>query len=143
MRDTKGDPADAGIPTLIEAGTRFEGLVSFRGTVRVEGVVVGEVIAEGTLVVAERGELRGRVETDEVLVEGCCEGDIAARDRIELRPSARVRGRLEAPRLQVVDGSVFDGQWHAGAARTTGPDEAVAAPLPEPAKRPSDPPDPA
>lgn len=127
MRDEEREAEERSIPTLLEAGTRFDGLVSFRGAVRVEGLVVGEVVAEGTLWVAPRGELRGSVVTDEVVVEGTCEGEVAARVRVELRPSARVAGRLEAPRLLVADGSVFDGEWRAGSSPRTSWDEPQSA----------------
>jgi len=137
VKETKKASEGEVVPTLVEAGTRFDGLVSFRGAVRVEGLVVGEVVAEGTLWVASQGELHGRVETDEVLVDGCCEGEIAARERIELRPSARVSGRLEAPRLLVADGSLFDGQWNAGTASAQAREEPRPADepgAPEPAR---------
>jgi cytoskeletal protein CcmA (bactofilin family) len=102
------------IATIVEAGTRFEGLVSFRGAVRVEGLIVGQVVAEGALFVGAQGELRGRIEADEVTIEGSCEGEIEARHRIELRPTARVRGRIRAPRILMADGSCFDGRCDAG-----------------------------
>ena len=119
----------ATIPTVVDAGTRFDGLVSFQGAVRVEGLLVGQVVANGTLWLAEQGELRGRIEADEVMVEGVCDGEIEARQRIELRPTARVRGRMTAPRVVMADGALFDGQCEVGRA-------AVAASAGEPAARP-------
>lgn len=123
---------DATTPaTLVEPGTVFEGLVSFRGAVRIEGTIIGRVIATGTLVIGPRGELRGRVEADDVLVEGRCEGEIAARHRVELRPTARVEGHITAPRMAVADGSLFDGTWQVGRER---PEESAPPPRlrPEP-----------
>jgi cytoskeletal protein CcmA (bactofilin family) len=99
---------------VVEAGTRFEGLVSFRGFVRLEGTVVGRVVAEGSLWIGAQAELHGAVEADDVTIEGFCEGEIAARARIELKPTARVRGRLTAPRIAMADGSLFDGRCEAG-----------------------------
>lgn len=115
--------------TLVEPGTVFEGLVSFRGAVRIEGTIIGRVIATGTLVIGPRGELRGRVEADDVLVEGLCEGEIAARQLVELRPTARVEGHITAPRVAVADGSVFDGTWQVGRQR---PAESAPPPRPRP-----------
>jgi len=107
-------PMRGPIPTVVEAGTRFEGLVSFQGAVRVEGLIVGQVVANGALWLGEQAELRGRIEADEVTVEGICEGEIEARHRIELRSTARVRGRLSAPRVVMVDGSLFNGRCEGG-----------------------------
>lgn len=105
----------AGVPVLLEAGTRFEGLLSFRGAVRVEGLVIGTVVAWGTLVVGPGGQLQGRIEADEVVLEGTCVGEVAARERVVLRPGARVSGRILAPSIAVEDGSIFDGEWQVGA----------------------------
>ena len=123
-------PQPGSEPVLLEAGTRFDGLLSFRGTVRLEGLVVGTVVAWGTLVIGRGGQLRGRVEADEIVLEGDCEGELRARDRVELRPGARVSGRIVAPRISVLDGSVFDGEWHVGA-ETTRP-EPLLEPDPPP-----------
>jgi cytoskeletal protein CcmA (bactofilin family) len=108
------------IPTVVEAGTRFEGLVSFQGAVRVEGLIIGQVVASGALWLGEQAELRGRIEADEVTVEGTCEGEIEARHRIELRPTARVRGHIRAPRVVIADGSLFDGRCEAGPPQSGG-----------------------
>ncbi len=102
------------LPTLVEAGTRFEGLVAFRGAVRLEGLIVGQVVAVGALWLGKQGELRGRIEADDVTIEGCCEGEIEARHRIELLPGARVRGRMTAPLIVIADGSLFDGAVQGG-----------------------------
>ena len=102
------------LPTLVEAGTRFEGLVAFRGAVRVEGLIVGQIVAVGALWLGQQGELRGRIEADEVTIEGSCDGEIEARHRIELLPGSRVRGRMVAPLVVMADGSLFDGEIQGG-----------------------------
>lgn len=104
------------VATLVAAGTEFEGLLAFRGTVRVEGRVVGDVVAAGCLWLAEGAELRGRVLADEVRVAGQIEGEIQARRRLELLPTARVRGFMTSPSLVVADGARFDGTCQAGPA---------------------------
>jgi len=133
LSDPSAANPPAGIPTVLESGTCFEGLVAFRGIVRVEGLVIGHVVADGTLILGPRGELRGRIEADRVMVEGACDGEIEARERIELGPTARVQGRITAPRLVMADGSVFDGRCEAGPVRPAeGPEDALPRPAPAP-----------
>jgi len=119
----------AEVATLVEAGTEFEGLLAFRGTVRVEGRVTGDVVASGCLLLAEGAEVRGRVLADVVRVAGCFEGEIHARDFLELLPSARVRGSLASPRLVVAEGALFDGRCRAGP-ELSPPEDAEPAPDP-------------
>ena len=98
-------------PTLsIGAGCSFEGLLTFRGAARVDGELVGDVMADGSLILGETARVRGRIEVDELIVAGEVEGDIVARCRIELSASARVVGSIESPRLALADGCVFRGR---------------------------------
>ena len=97
-------------PILIAVGCAFEGLLTFQGETRVDGVLVGEVVARGTLRLGETARVRARIEVDELIVAGELVGDVVARRRIELLPSARVRGSIEAPRLLLAEGCVFEGR---------------------------------
>jgi cytoskeletal protein CcmA (bactofilin family) len=102
--------ATHGVPCIIGAGTRFEGLLSFWGTARVEGVLRGEVVAQGTLEVGPQAAVDARVEADRVVIEGTVDGEIAARERVEVLPGARVRATIRTPSLVVLDGAQFEGR---------------------------------
>jgi len=106
QRDPTGDEAPA---IAIAVGCSFEGLLTFQGETRVDGQLVGEVIAQGTLRLGETARVRARIEVDELIVEGELVGDVLARRRIELLPTARVKGSIAAPRLSLAEGSVFEG----------------------------------
>ena len=97
-------------PAAVVTGASYQGLLTFRGRARVDGLVEGDVVAEGRLVIGPRGHVRARIEVDELVVGGVVEGDVHARDRIELEPSARVVGDLRAPRLSLADGCVLEGR---------------------------------
>jgi cytoskeletal protein CcmA (bactofilin family) len=94
----------------VAAGCAFEGLLTFRGEAQVDGELLGEVVAQGTLRLGATARVRARIEVDELIVEGELQGDVVARRRIELSPSARVRGSIEAPRLSLAEGCVFQGR---------------------------------
>jgi cytoskeletal protein CcmA (bactofilin family) len=101
----------AGIPTVIDAGASFEGLLTFRGAARVDGQLTGRVVADGCLVIGPRGRVAATVEVDELVVGGEFEGEVTARTRVELLPGGRAAGRLRAPSFALADGCRFDGQW--------------------------------
>ena len=88
----------------------FEGTLSFRGRVRIDGRLAGAVVATGSLEIGERARVRARVEVDELVVAGALEGDAVARSRIQLLPSARVVGDLRAPALVLADGCRVEGR---------------------------------
>jgi cytoskeletal protein CcmA (bactofilin family) len=117
---------DAPPAKLVEPGTSFDGLVSFRGRAHIDGEFTGEVVAWGALQIGESAVVRARIEVDDLFVAGRLEGDATARRRIELAPTARVNGLLRAPSLALAEGCVVDGRCEAG-----GVARDAAAPEPE------------
>ena len=99
-----------GVVPVVPSGAAFEGTLAYRGAVRIDGRLHGQVIATGTLEIGEQGEVRARVEVDELVVAGHLEGDAVANRRIELRPSARVEGNLRAPTVILADGCRLQGR---------------------------------
>lgn len=102
------EPAAAVV--AIGPGARFEGLLSFWGTARVEGVLRGTVTARGTLEVGPDARVRARIEVDVLVVEGLVEGEIVARERVEVVDGACVRAAIRTPRLVVAEGALFEGR---------------------------------
>jgi len=99
---------------LVPVGGVWRGLVCFRGRARIDGTVLGDVVATGRLTVGEAGAIHGRLVVDEVVVAGTIEGEITARQRIELSPTACVVGQLRAPRVAISEGSVLSGHCASG-----------------------------
>ena len=109
--DPSGDPARGQAPLVsIPAGCSFEGMLAFEGETILDGQLVGEVVARGTLRLGVTARVRARIEVDELIVAGELVGDVVARRRIELLPTARVQGSIETPRFSVAEGSVFQGR---------------------------------
>ncbi len=105
---------DVPLARLVEPGSSFDGLVSFRGRALIEGEFTGEVVAWGALQIGESAVVRARIQVDDLFVAGRLEGDATARRRIELAPTARVSGLLRAPSLVLAEGCVVDGRCEAG-----------------------------
>jgi cytoskeletal protein CcmA (bactofilin family) len=103
-------PAERPSTTLIGAGAAFDGLLTFSGTVRVDGRLSGRVVADGRLEIGPEALVRADIEVDELIVAGNVEGTLRARQRLELRDGARVLGSLRAPRLALAAGCRFDGR---------------------------------
>jgi len=103
------------IPTVIGSGSHFDGLLSFRGAARVEGVLTGAIQATGRLEIGPHAHVQATIEVDEIVVEGRIEGEIRARDRAELRETAEVVGSLISPRLELAEGSILQGECRTAA----------------------------
>lgn len=102
------------IDTLIGAGTKIAGDVTFSGGLRVDGEIDGNVIAtEGqssTLVVSEHARVEGEVRVSHVVINGTVIGPVHSTEFLELQPKARVTGDVEYNTLEMHLGAVVQGR---------------------------------
>jgi cytoskeletal protein CcmA (bactofilin family) len=82
--------------SLIGPATRIEGDLRFCGGLRIDGQVIGSVIAEGGqgsyLVVAEHARIEGEVRCDHLIVNGEISGNVHVAELLEIQPKARIVG---------------------------------------------------
>jgi cytoskeletal protein CcmA (bactofilin family) len=112
-------PAERTVLSVIPLGASFQGILAWRGAVRVEGSLEGDAVAQGALEIGPEARVNGNVLVDELVVAGTLEGDALATRRIELMPGARVVGDLRAPLLVIADGCSVEGSLHSGAQPAT------------------------
>lgn len=92
-------------PTLISAGTRFEGAVTCRGDLSVAGEVIGPGQLDGMLTLAASGDWRGTVSCTQALLAGRFEGELTVTGKLEIRSTARISGRLTAQHIAIAEGA--------------------------------------
>lgn len=97
------------INTLLGRGTSFEGKLTFEGTVRIDGRLVGEIFSDDILVIGEGADVKAKIDVGTLIVEGNIEGNVRAARLIELHAPARVKGNLETPQLYIDKGVIFEG----------------------------------
>lgn len=98
------------VSAFIDQGSEFEGKLSFRDTVRIDGVFRGEIRSENTLVVGETGEIEAEVLSGQVEISGSLIGNVIAQESIVLHKTARVQGDLTAPSCVIEEGAVLNGR---------------------------------
>ena len=110
-------PASASLSAFIDQGSEFEGKLSFKDTVRIDGVFRGEITSQNTLIVGETGEILATVRSRSVLISGTVTGDVFASDRLVLHKTARVEGDVEAGTLAIEEGAMINGKVTMGGSR--------------------------
>lgn len=102
------------IDSLIGAGTKIEGNVTFSGGLRVDGEIKGNVQAVGdeggTLVVSEHARIEGEIHVSHLVINGTIIGPVHSADFLELQPRARVTGDVQYYNLEMHLGAVVDGR---------------------------------
>ena len=75
-------PTAGGLTAFIDQGSEFEGKLSFKDTVRIDGRFRGEISSENTLIVGESGEIEAKIKSRTVAVSGNVLGDVVATTKV-------------------------------------------------------------
>lgn len=106
-------PGASTIDCLIGAGTAIRGDVRFKGGLRIDGEVCGNVIAEegepSMLVLSENARIEGQVRAAHLVVNGTIVGPVQADELLELQPKAQVSGEIRYRALEMHHGAILDG----------------------------------
>lgn len=98
-----------GLTAFIDQGSEFEGKLSFKDTVRIDGRFRGEITSENTLIVGEAGHIEATIRSKTVVISGTVVGDVHAGLRVVLHKTAEVHGNVESPSLAVEEGACING----------------------------------
>jgi cytoskeletal protein CcmA (bactofilin family) len=108
-RDKRNVGADE-IIAFLGKGTRFKGVVTYDGTVRIDGHIEGEVISTGTLIVGDTAVIDAEVSVGTLVCGGKITGNITATEKVQLLTPAVVSGSIKTPALMIEAGVRFNGQ---------------------------------
>jgi len=96
-----------------EPGVEVEGKIRIiSGAVRINTRFKGELAGEGTVVIADKGEVEADLNVRAVFISGKLRGAVTTSDRIEIISKGVVMGEINTPILVVEPGGLFDGDCH-------------------------------
>ena len=95
--------------TFLGMGTEFKGKIIFQGTLRIDGVVEGEVEGNDTLMLGENGIVKGVCRVAKAVISGKFRGELLANEKIILKNNADVEGKIFTPSLIIEEGAYFNG----------------------------------
>jgi len=101
------------ITTLIDKDTVITGNTSYRGGIRIDGKVIGNLKVhgqEGSLLIMGYGsKITGDVQVEKAIINGEVEGNIKCLDYLELNTNATVSGNIEYDLIEVHEGAKING----------------------------------
>jgi len=95
---------------LIGSGTTMEGKIRTPGSIRVEGKVIGEIIASNSVAVGASGDVDGTISAKNITIGGKMKGAVQAQEKLVFENKAVIRGDIRAAKLVIDEGAVFDGK---------------------------------
>ncbi len=97
----------------IGPGIELEGNMKVSsGMVQINTIFKGTILSQGTVVIAEQGEMEGEVRGNLVVVLGKVKGAVHGNEQVQILAPGVVLGDLFTPSLVVERGAFFDGQCH-------------------------------
>jgi cytoskeletal protein CcmA (bactofilin family) len=96
------------LETIIGPDTILYGELKTKGTVRIDGVLEGNVSAEW-VIVGEKGSITGDVTARGMVVGGKITGNSRSSDVVEIKPKGEVVGEIYTSNLIIMEGAVFEG----------------------------------
>ena len=97
------------IKAFLGDDTEFKGLLSFDGTVRIDGRFEGEVETKDNLIIGEHAKVRAEIKVGTIMIQGSFEGNITAEKKLHITSKGKVIGNITTPALHVEDGAVLEG----------------------------------
>ncbi len=98
------------LDTLIGNGTVFEGTLTSKESICVEGTVKGRIVCEGNVIVGEKGKVEAEVVADTVLIGGEVDGNIVAKTKLEITTNGKLKGDIKTGSLIIAEGVLFEGK---------------------------------
>ena len=97
------------INAYLDGDTVFEGEITVKESLRIDGKVKGKITAGGEVVIGPTAEVDAEITATLVSISGKAAGKITVTDRVEIFQGAVVTSALVTPSLQIADGAVFQG----------------------------------
>jgi len=98
------------ITTFLGEDATIEGMIDFKGTIRLDGRFKGKIHSEdGTVIVGEKAVIDADINVDVAIIMGQVNGIVDAKDRIEVYPPGSVVGDIQAPVISIDAGVKFNG----------------------------------
>jgi cytoskeletal protein CcmA (bactofilin family) len=97
------------INAFIGKDIEFEGKLTFKGAVRIDGQFTGEIFADGTLIAGESALIKSDIHVSHIIISGEIRGNIIADSRVEIHAPGKVFGNIQSPVIVIDEGVIFEG----------------------------------
>lgn len=98
------------VNSIIGEGSSFEGTFDVAGSIQIDGRFQGDIQVGESLVIGSTGKVQTHIKSESVVIAGTLVGDITAKDEVLLLETGRVLGDIEAPKINISEGVVVQGQ---------------------------------
>lgn len=96
------------ITTVIGQGMNFDGNISGENTIKIDGIITGNIHVKNGIILSENGIITGDLTSENVIIYGQINGNIHSKELL-LKKSAIVNGNIETSTLEIEMGGKYNG----------------------------------
>lgn len=97
------------LEALIGSNSEFRGDISAQGTLRVDGKITGNIIAD-SVILGDGASVTGNIKARCVVIGGRIDGNIDAEELVEIKHTGKLYGDIHTRKLSVAEGGIFEGR---------------------------------
>jgi len=111
LRGRRPNEGELSEDRTIEINAQMQGSLTFKDPVnlKINGDFSGNLFTRGTLTVGDKSKVEANIEGDNIVIAGVVKGDIVANKMLVLMPTASLKGNIKTPKLNIVEGAIFQG----------------------------------
>ncbi len=96
----------------VEINAQMQGSLTFKDplSLKINGAFSGSLETKGTLSIGSTAVVEASINGDNIVIAGKVTGDIIAYKMLTLMPTAVLKGNISAPKLNIVEGAIFQGK---------------------------------
>ncbi|MBF0503712.1 MAG: polymer-forming cytoskeletal protein [Candidatus Omnitrophica bacterium] len=114
MAFNRKEPKELPEEKVVEINAQMEGSLTFADPVnlKIHGRYTGKLDTRGTLTIGPTAQVEANIVGDNVIVAGKVKGNCTAKKMLVLMPTAVLHGDISTPKLNIVEGAIFQGHCH-------------------------------
>jgi cytoskeletal protein CcmA (bactofilin family) len=99
--------------TVIGEDVIIDGKLTFKGSVKINGKVTGDIISNDVITVGKFGDVESNIKTRDAVIAGNYKGDMIATGVIEIKSTGKFTGNItqkNGSSLMIEKGGIFKGK---------------------------------
>jgi cytoskeletal protein CcmA (bactofilin family) len=97
------------LPNMIGPGTKIIGNIETNGDIRIDGIIEGNIVSKGKVVVGSNGQVKGEVQCVNAEFSGVLNGKINVTELLSLKSTSKISGDMKSGKLSIEPGALFTG----------------------------------
>ena len=95
--------------TLVGEGSHFEGRIKSEASLRIEGMVTGDMECTGDVTIGERGIVKSNISARNIIIAGSVHGNIMSKGILKITATGKLYGNTTTASLMIDEGGLFQG----------------------------------